>query len=510
MNNMYLLEMYHITKRFPGVVALNNVTLQVNKGMIHGLVGENGAGKSTLMKILSGIYPHGTYEGELILNGKALQLRSTSDALVEGIGIVPQEITVIDQLTVAENIVTGRWNNGKGQFVNMQGIKNRVKKFLEEYNISLDPSAVVFRLTAAQKQLLMIARVLYRDPSVLILDEPTSSLALNEIENLFTHLQELRSRGITCVFITHKLSEILKITDHVTVLRDGEVTGEFDRENYKEFDIISAMVGRRIENLYPTRDSLIGEQEVLRVENLTIPHPTIANRSIVEGVCFSLRQGEILGLAGLVGSGRSEVVNAIIGRMKCSGKIYVNGKEVHIHSPSDAKQVGIGLITEDRKKDGLLPNLVLRPNVTLHNLQLFTVSGFLNSAKEKRLASEQVKRFDIKTPSIEQIVVNLSGGNQQKVIIAKILMTSPKILLMDEPTKGIDVGAKNEIYKLMFELAKQGISIIMISSELPELLAICDRFVVLAEGKVADEFDRSEASEYRVMMAATQAREQVS
>ncbi|MCL5770845.1 MAG: sugar ABC transporter ATP-binding protein, partial [Actinobacteria bacterium] len=358
MNDMYLLEMYHITKRFSGVMALKNVTIKIKSGIIHGLVGENGAGKSTLMKILSGIYPYGSYEGELILNKKTLQLRSPHDALVEGIGIIPQEIMVIDQLTVAENIVTGNWNDGKGQFISMRKIKNRVRRFFEEYNISLDPNAMVFRLTVAQKQLLMIARVLYRNPSVLILDEPTSSLALNEIENLFTHLQGLRNRGVTCVFITHKLNEIFEITDQVTVLRDGKVSGEFDRKDYKESDIISAMIGRKIENLYPVRDALIGEKEVLRVENLTIPHPLIANRNIVENVSFSLRQGEILGLAGLVGSGRSEIVNAINGRMEYSNnsKIFVNGKKVYIHSPADAKEVGIGLITEDRKRDGLLYN----------------------------------------------------------------------------------------------------------------------------------------------------------
>jgi D-xylose transport system ATP-binding protein len=267
-------------------------------------------------------------------------------------------------------------------------------------------------------------------------------------------------------------------------------------------------VGRKIENLYPTRSSDIGEEEVLRVEDLTIPHPTIANRNVVEGVGFSLRKGEILGLAGLVGSGRSEVVNAIVGRMRHTGRILVDGKEIQIHSPADAKRVGIGLITEDRKKDGLLPNLQIRPNVTLHNLRILSSLGLLNASKEKRHASEQVKRFNIKTPSIEQMVVNLSGGNQQKIVLAKVLMASPEILLMDEPTKGIDIGAKNEIYKLMLELASGGISIIMISSELPELLAMCDRFVVLAEGRVADEFAKAEASEHRVMLAATQARSQ--
>jgi len=268
------------------------------------------------------------------------------------------------------------------------------------------------------------------------------------------------------------------------------------------------MVGRKIENLYPTRYSDIAEEEVLRVENLTIPHPTIANRNVVEDVRFSLRKGEILGLAGLVGSGRSEVVNAIVGRMKHTGRIFVNGKEVQIHSPADAKRVGIGLITEDRKKDGLLPNLRIRPNITVNSLKIFTSSGLLNVSREKRLASEQATKLGIKMRSIEQMVVNLSGGNQQKVILAKVLMANPKILLMDEPTKGIDIGAKNEIYKLMLEMVEKGISIVMISSELPELLAMCDRFVVLAEGRVADEFTKAEASEHRVMLAATRVRPQ--
>jgi ABC-type sugar transport system ATPase subunit len=506
MGEPYLLEMKHITKRFPGVQALKDVTFQVKKGTIHGLVGENGAGKSTLMKILSGTYPHGSYEGEVVLDGRVLEIRSGSDSHEQGIGIVPQEIFVVDQMTVAENIAVGKWVNVGSGLVNLRGVKNRVKSFLSEYGIDLDPSAMVFRLTAAQKQLVMIARALYRKPSILILDEPTSSLALHEIDNLFKHLEELRSRGVTCVFITHKLVEIFRLTDHTTVLRDGEVTGEFDRANYSESSIIAAMVGRKIENLYPARTSPIGQEEVLRVENLTIAHPNIANRNVVEGVSFSLRKGEILGLAGLVGSGRSEIVNGIVGRLKYSGRIFVDGKEISITSPSVAKRVGIGLITEDRKRDGLLPNLEIRPNVTLHSLEAINALGWLNRAREKSLAGSQVKKFNIKTPSIEQMIVNLSGGNQQKVILAKVLMASPKILLMDEPTKGIDIGAKNEIYKLMLDLVKEGISIIMISSELPELLAMCDRFVVLAEGRVTTELPREEVSEYQVMLAATKAR----
>lgn len=508
MNDAYLLEMNHVTKRFPGVVALKDVTFKVKQATIHGLVGENGAGKTTLMKILAGTYPHGTYEGELRLNGQVLELHSSADALNAGIGVVPQEISVIEQLTVAENIVVGRWNGG-GAIVSMSQIRKTVADFLASYRIPLDPRAPVFRLTAAQKQLVMIARALYRRPGVLILDEPTSSLALHEINNLFEGLEELRKKGVTCVFITHKLAEIFQVTDHTTVLRDGEVTGEFDRANYNEMDVIMAMVGRRIEQLYASRQSEIGSEEVLRVEHLTVPHPTIANRNVVDDVSFSLRKSESLGLAGLVGSGRSEVANAIIGRLKCSGTVYVNGQRVHIHSPADAKGVGIALITEDRKRDGLLPNLEIRPNITLNSLRLFSTYGLLSAPREKKIASDYVAKLGIKTPSIEQMAVNLSGGNQQKVILARVLMANPQILIMDEPTKGVDIGAKNEIYKLMFELVKSGISIIMISSELPELLAMCDRFIVLAEGKVADEFPRAEASEYRVMLAATQARKQL-
>ena len=509
MDETYLLEMNQITKKFPGVTALKDVTFKVKKGTIHGLVGENGAGKSTLVKILAGTHPFGSYEGTLLVNGKLVELRSSSDALERGVGVVPQDISVVDPLTVAENIVIGKWTNGGVRLVSMRDINKRAKNFLDEYNISINPWALAFRLTVAEKQLVMIARALYRNPSVLILDEPTSSLTLNEIENLFERLTVLRDKGVTCVFITHKLTEILQLTDHTTVLRDGEVTGEFDRVDYNENSIITAMVGRQIKNLYPTRDSQIGSDEVLRVENLTIPHPTIANRNVVEDVSFSLKKGEILGLAGLVGSGRSETVNSIIGRLDCSGKVLLNGKEIRIDSPADAKDVGIALITEDRKKDGLLLNMEIRPNVTLHSLNLFAKSGLMNSSKEQKLAKDAVKKFDIKTPSVEQMVVNLSGGNQQKVILAKVLMANPQILLMDEPTKGVDIGAKNEIYKLMLLMVKQGISIIMISSELPELLAMCDRFVVLAEGKVADEFSKSEASEHRVMLAATQARHQL-
>lgn len=504
MENPILLEMNHITKRFPGVLALNDVTFKVHEGDIHGLVGENGAGKSTLMKILSGTYPTGSYEGGIVLNGKTLELHSPNTARNQGIGVVPQEISVIPELSVAENIVVGRWS-GSGQWVNMGAINKKVEAFLNSHEVNLDPRQLVSKLTAAQKQEVMIARALYTNPSVLILDEPTSSLSLTEINKLFKTLRDLRDKGVTCVFITHKLQEIFELTDRVTVMRDGIVAGEFSREAYSETAIITAMVGRKIEQMYPTRTKPFSPEEVFRVENLTIAHPTIANRNQIEGVSFSLRKGEILGLAGLVGSGRSEVLNAIYGRLKSSHQIFVEGKEITIRNTTDAKQAGIALVTEDRKVDGLLPDMTIRPNLTINNLPLITRLFLLNVGKEKVVAKEYTDKLNIKTPSIESMVINLSGGNQQKVVIGRVLLGNPKILLLDEPTKGVDVGAKNEIYKIMLDLATAGISIIMVSSELPELLAMCDRFVVLAGGRIRDEFDKAEASEHRVMLAATEA-----
>lgn len=505
MENAVLLEMKNITKRFPGVVALDNVSFRVRKGEIHGLIGENGAGKSTLMKILSGTYGTGEYEGEIWLDGEQLDMRSPSHALEQGIGVVPQEIGVLEELTVAENIAVGRWTEGKGPLVSMRALVKVAEEFLESRNVNLDASQKVVRLTAAQKQEVMIARALYREPSVLILDEPTSSMSLQEIENLFRILNELRDKGVTCIFITHKLSEIYQLTDRTTVLRDGEVAGEFLRDEYNDNDIITAMVGRTIDQMYPNRDSEFSQEEVLRVEDMTIAHPIIADRNMVEGVSFSLQRGEILGISGLVGAGRSEVVNAIYGRLRFRGKVFVEGKEVKIKSTTDAKRAGIALVTEDRKVDGLLPDMTIRPNLTVNNLRLISNMFLLRRRRERSLATEFTEKLNIQAPSIETLVTSLSGGNQQKVVLGRVLIGEPKILLLDEPTKGVDVGAKNEIYKIMLDLVREGISIIMISSELPELLAMCDRFVVLAGGRIADEFDKAEASEHRVMLAATSA-----
>jgi ABC-type sugar transport system ATPase subunit len=501
----YVLEMRHITKDFPGVRALKAVSIQVRRGEIHGLIGENGAGKSTLMKILDGVYPANTYQGEIVLGGAAVRLRSPHDARMRGIGFVPQEISVIEGLSVGENIFVGHLKEGRGLVVSFRDLHARAERFLRERNIGLDPRQPASSLTASQRELVMIARALSTNPSVLILDEPTSSLTADEIDNLFCILRHLQQQGVTCLFITHRLSEVFEIADRVTVLRDGAVAAHFERGAFRPPEVIAAMVGRKIENLYPVRDFEIGEQEVLRVEDLSVPHPQRARRNVVEGVSFSVRRGEILGIAGLVGSGRSEVVNALYGRLPHRGRIFIEGEEVRITCPADAKARGLALLTEDRKRDGLLFNLAIRENVTINRLDAVSRLQILDRRRENQYAHEYMQALAIRAPSIATMVANLSGGNQQKVVLAKVLLAKPKVLLLDEPTKGVDVGARHEIYRIMLELVRQGIALVVISSELPELLALCDRFIVLAEGKVRDEFTRAEASEHRVMLAATMA-----
>jgi ABC-type sugar transport system ATPase subunit len=497
-----VLEMRGITKEFPGVRALDDVTLQVRRGHIHALLGENGAGKSTLMKILDGVYPAGTFQGEMMLAGVAIQLHSPHDAQRKGIGYVPQEITVIEGLTVAENIFVGHWVD-RGVLVSFRNLFARATQFLKQININLDPHRLVSSLNASQRQLVMIARAMSTNPSVLILDESTACLTQDEADNLFRILRLLQQQGVTSLISTHKLSEVFDLADRATVMRDGAVVAHFDRSQFNEDDIVSAMIGRKIENFYPARDSAVRQDEVLRVENLTVPHPHIANKNVVEAVSFAVRRGEILGIGGLVGSGRSEIVNALYGRLPCSGRIFIEGREVKIRNPRDAKNRGIGLLTEERKQDGLLFNFAIRENVTLHSLESVSRFRVLDRKRETQLANDYKERLAIRAPSVATSVSTLSGGNQQKVVLAKVLLPKPKVLLLDEPTKGVDVGAKNEIYKLMMDLVRQGIALVVISSELPELLALCDRFIVLTRGKLADQFAKAEASEHRLMLAAT-------
>lgn len=497
------IEFAEISMNFGAVQALNAVSFHVGRGRIHALLGANGAGKSTLLKILSGVYPAGTYRGAITIGGEAFTPRGPSHALQLGIAYVPQEISVIEPLSVAENIFVGRTGRDGGWWVNRRELNDRTGCFLREHGIDLDPSVPAAMLNASQRHLVMIARALSLRPAVLILDEATASLTDHETANLFVLLRRLRDMGQTCLFVTHRLQEVEQLADHVTVLRDGRLAGEFERGTFTTQDLVTAMIGRNVEQAGRSAESCPSTDEVLRVEDLTVPHPRLAHRNVVNGVNFRLHRGEILGLAGLVGAGRSETLNAIYGRLPHQGKIHLNGAEVQIRSPRQAHQLGIGLLTEDRKREGLLFNLDLRANVTLGNLSALSAFGWLNRQRETELAAEYFRQLSVKAPSLAAAVTALSGGNQQKIVLARLLLSQPAILLLDEPTKGVDVGAKAEIHRVLLELARQGMAIVLVSSELDDLQNLCDRIIVLARGRITDEMTPDQASESRIMLAAT-------
>ncbi|MDR2048538.1 MAG: sugar ABC transporter ATP-binding protein [Treponema sp.] len=504
----YILEAGSITKKFPGVVANDNVNLNVKAGEILGLIGENGAGKSTLLKVLNGIYPYGTYTGTLVLAGKEIRPENTQDAMAEGIGYVPQEINVLKNFNVAENIYMSdlRLNRlkaadkkSKSVFVNFSALYKTTEAFLKDNKISLDPKADVRKLSIGQQQMLMIARALATNPKVLILDEPTTSLSSGDVQRLFEVVRGLKEKGVGIIFVTHKLSEILELTDRVTILRDGKNISTFERAKYDSGRIIADMIGREIKNMYPQRESKIG-QEVLRVENLTVDHPYIANTNLIENVSFTVHEGEVLGLAGLVGAGRSEVCMAIYGLGPSkSGKIFLKGKEIKVRKTSHAVKQKIGMISEDRKRFGLNFVWDVKHNIAISNLDTLVKGPFVSPSEMVKRVTPYYNKLRIKAPSLNTKVTTLSGGNQQKVVIARSLNTLPELIILDEPTKGIDVGSKNEIYQLINDLASQNVAVIMISSELPELMAMCDRFVVMAEGRVSGELSKSEATEAKIM-----------
>ncbi len=509
----YVLEAINITKKFPGVVANDNVCIDVRQGEVLGLIGENGAGKSTLLKVLNGIYPHGSYSGVLKIEGQEIQPANPNDAIRLGIGYVPQEINVLKYSSVAENIYmadlklhkpranAGKALRGKVPFVNFREMYQATSDLLAKNHINLDPRADVRKLSIGQQQMLMIARALATDPKVLILDEPTTSLSAKDVQQLFEVVRKLKDKGTSIIFVTHKLAEIMELTDRVTILRDGRNISTFEHQQYDTSTIIHDMIGRELKSLYVKEKAEIGE-EVLRVENLTISHPYIAHKNLVENISFSVRAGEVLGMAGLVGAGRSEVCMALYGMLPIrSGSIYINGKKVRIHSSDQAVRKGIGMVSEDRKKFGLNFVWDIKDNVCISNLGEVSNASIVSNAKLRRRAKAYYEQLRIKAPSIKTMVNTLSGGNQQKVVIARSLNAEPAIMILDEPTKGIDVGSKNEIYLHINDMAKQGKAIIMISSELPELMAMSDRFVVMAEGRLAGELEGN-ASETAIMELA--------
>lgn len=500
----YILEAVDITKKFPGVIANDHVNLQVKKGEVLGLIGENGAGKSTLLKILNGLYPQDSYEGAIKIEGKEIKPSSAHDAMQMGIGFVPQEINVLKSFSVAENIFMSDLHQGeKKTIISYNKMYIRTQKLLDTNKIDLDPTADVRKLSIGQQQMLMIARSLARNPKILILDEPTTSLSDSDVKNLFDVIRELKKQGKSIIFVTHKLAEILEITDSLCILRDGKNVGNFSREEYDKEKIIQGMIGRKIDTMYPERNAQIGE-EVLRVENITVEHEFISNKNRVEDISFSVKKGEVLGLAGLVGAGRTEVVSAIFGMIKKkSGDIFIDGKKVNIKDTSSAMKKGLALVTEDRKKYGLIFIWNILKNITISDLKaVSSINLFPSKRKEEKNAKEQFDYLRIKAPSMNTNVGSLSGGNQQKVVIARSLNALPKVIFLDEPTKGIDVGSKNEIYQLINKLAESGVSIVMISSELPELMAMCNRFIVLAEGRISGELSKEEATEASIMKSA--------
>lgn len=498
-----LLEMRSITKEFPGVKALDGVTFDLFAGEFHSLVGENGAGKSTLMKVLSGVYPYGTYGGDIVVNGETKQFNNVRDAENAGIAIIFQELSLVKELTVGENIFLGREPSRFG-IINWNELYSKASKLLRDLNLPINPRTPVGNLGIGQQQLVEIAKALSQNANILVLDEPTAALTESEVEILFGILQKLRERGVGMIYISHKLDEVFAMSNRITVLRDGRTVGTENAKDLTKEKVIARMVGREVGDIFPRVEHEFGET-ALEVRNLTAQDLDMPEKNVVENVSFSVRKGEVLGIAGLMGAGRSELLMSLFGAWlgKTSGEILIEGKRVAINTPSDAIKNGIGFVTEDRKRLGLILDQTILDNMTL--VALKNVSGkFLTNQNRERAAGEKAgKDLRVKANSVQTVVGTLSGGNQQKVVLAKWLLTNPKVLFLDEPTRGIDVGAKQEIYANINALAKQGLAIVLVSSELPEVLGMSDRVIVLHDGQIAGEFTRREATPEKVMMAAT-------
>ena len=503
-NRETILSVCGIIKKFSGTIALKDVSIELYHNEILGILGENGAGKSTLMKILSGVYPAGEYSGEILIEGKSYSFNSPLDAQISGIAMIYQELNLELDLSIAENIMLGcapKTRFGMIDWKRMDEIGNDVMRRL---NSDIDVTLTVRSLSPSIQQIVSIARALVRNPKILILDEPTAMLTEDEAGNLFNILRHIRDEGISCLYISHKLEEVFALCDRIEVLRDGRNINTYNKTiGYNTNKIIEDMIGRSLEMMYPQMDHKIGE-EIFRIENFRIPHPFAYGKNILTNASFSLRKGEILGLGGLVGSGRSELLGAIFGVIThATGQIFKNGREIFIREPIDAKRHGIGLLTEDRKKNGYIGTMTICENMTITILKKLVKGLLLDRKAENRIAGEYFNRLNVKAPGLFTRITNLSGGNQQKVILAKWLICGLDILFLDEPTRGIDVGTKSEIYKLILQLAQSGVSIVMITSEIAELVAICDRVVVLGKGRVQKEFNKDEADEVSIIRAAS-------
>jgi len=505
--NEYILKMDSITKVFPGVKALDNVNFQVEEGEIHCLVGENGAGKSTLMKVLSGVYPYGEYSGDIILNGKVQKFSGISDSEKAGIAIIYQELALIPEMTVYENIYLGH-EIKKGRLIDWNETIMQAGEILKKVRLNnLNPATKVKDLGVGKRQLIEIAKALSKNVKLLILDEPTAALNEDDSENLLELLRELKEQGVTSIMISHKIKEVIEIADTVTVLRDGQTICSMPAKagGVSESKIIKHMVGREIGNIYPKRNVQEHEEKVLEVKNWSAYDPS-AGREILKELSFFVRKGEIIGIAGLMGAGRTELAHSIFGNpdeYRVNGDLYITGQKKHLKNPHAAIKAGVAYVTEDRKGNGLILINDVKQNVTIADLKALSQNGILNENEEVKIANYYKESLNIKASSIEQKVENLSGGNQQKVSLGKWLYVKPKVLILDEPTRGIDVGAKYEIYTLMNRLVENGMSIIMISSELPEILGMSDRIYVVADGKITGELTAKEATQEKIMEMAT-------
>lgn len=505
--NTPILEMKSISKSFPGVQALNNVSFQVARGEVHCLVGENGAGKSTLMKILSGVYPHGEYSGDIVFDGKIQKFSGIADSEAAGIAIIYQELALFPELSVYENILLGH-EIRKGISVNWNETIRKSAEMLKNVGLNVNPESKVKDLGVGQQQLTEIAKALCKDVRLLILDEPTAALNESDCENLYKLILELKNKGVTSVLVSHRLKEVITIADTVTVLRDGETVCTLDasKGEVSENVLIRNMVGREINNIYPERGHVRSDDVVMEVRNWNAYNPRLG-RTVLKDINFYLKKGEIIGFAGLIGAGRTELAHSIFGNpdgYNITGDLILRKKRRNFRSPKDAINAGIAYASEDRKGNGLILIQDIKRNITLARLRKISANGVVNDNSEIKYASEYKNALNIKTPSLEQVIMNLSGGNQQKVSIAKWLFVEPEVLILDEPTRGIDVGAKYEIYTIMNRLVEQGMSIIMISSELPEILGMSDRIYVVSEGRISGELSGSEATQEQIMQLATQ------
>jgi len=499
-----ILEMRGIRKEFPGVVALDNVDFAVQEGEIHALVGENGAGKSTLMRILSGVYPTGSYEGEIVIGGQPVAFRTIKDSEKAGVAIIYQELTIVKYMNVCENIFLGNEIKKNG-LIDWDATLLRAKEVLAETGLAVNPATLAINLGIGTQQLVEIAKAVAKRARILVLDEPTSALTETETENLLELLRQFRARGMTCIFISHKLREVFAIADHVTVLCDGRTAGTYEVGELTENKLISLMVGREITQRFPPVNHVPGDAVALEVRDWTVYDPEIEGRKALDGISFAARKGEILGIAGLMGAGRTELILSMLGvwGKRASGEVRLYGEPISTRSPSDVIGAGISYLSEDRKVSGLVLIQNVKDNMALASLRKRCRNGLIDQDAELAEVEKMVEALRVKTPSLEQLVQNLSGGNQQKVALGKWLLTEPQVLILDEPTRGIDVGAKYEIHAIMQSLAEAGICIVMISSELPEIIGVSDRILVMHEGKIAGELTRAEATQEKIMMYAT-------